>query len=41
MGKIKVAVGMCVPPNMMANVANQLWEQWFKKEKENELQYKF
>ena len=36
MGKIKVAVGMCVPPNMMANVANQLWEQWFKKEKENE-----
>jgi DNA (cytosine-5)-methyltransferase 1 len=31
-GKCTFITGMCVPPNMMANVANQIWEQWLKDE---------
>jgi DNA (cytosine-5)-methyltransferase 1 len=28
----KYVCGMSVPPNMMANIATQIWEQWLSKE---------
>ena len=27
--------GMCVPPNMMANLADSLWRQWLSPDKNN------
>lgn len=29
---VQYVVGMCVPPNMMANIANEIWKQWLKGE---------
>lgn len=29
---VQYVVGMSVPPNMMANIAMQIWEQWLSKE---------
>jgi DNA (cytosine-5)-methyltransferase 1 len=29
--KVKYVCGMSVPPNMMANIAHEIWKQWFEK----------
>lgn len=29
---VQYVTGMSVPPNMMAHIANQIWEQWLEKE---------
>jgi DNA (cytosine-5)-methyltransferase 1 len=29
---VQYVCGMSVPPNMMANIATQIWEQWLSKE---------
>ena len=28
---VQYVCGMSVPPNMMANIATEVWEQWLKK----------
>lgn len=33
---VQYVCGMSVPPNMMANIATEIWEQWLKVEKGNE-----
>ena len=29
---VQYVCGMSVPPNMMANIATEIWEQWLKVE---------
>ena len=29
--EVQYVTGMSVPPNMMANIATEVWEQWLKK----------